>query len=334
MTLCNNNMRSSIVEYSVLFSTDTNSFKMASSSSDRNLNDIPQEFKDLFIWNPPRLWPSPIPGHTLSKKTGEPAFFDRHFTEKLKVLHVKRLPSLVHDIAALVDRTIAESPDNFLSFSGSANCFSAADMYRNTDLLDEGMADEIAVASFYDKSTSVFCLPVASILALRHPKLLRWSQSRNVSGHAIADGYLSFTKLLELDRRRVQYEESMDKETLNLFRALAKGRVSLLTHEFKNMAASGPEIMLAIPKLANESKFNWTSCESPECATSTKHKKMRTKVDDVKLGPDAIDTAWTFDSDDSEHHSLEEKMGGRKDLKRKRSDGTSSQNKASLLTPL
>ena len=207
-------------------------------------------------------------------------------------------------------------------------------MYRNTGQLPIGMADEKAVASFYDKSTSAFCLPIASILALQHPRLLWWSQSSNVSGHAIADGHLSFHDLSDLDEKGVQYEESMDKETLNLFRALAKRRASHLTHEFKNMAAGGPEIMLAIPKLSNESKFNWTKCESPDCATSIKHKRMRIKVDEVRLGPDAIDTAWTFDSDDSEHHSLEEEMGGRKDLKRKRSDGTSSQNKASLLTPL
>ena len=206
-------------------------------------------------------------------------------------------------------------------------------MYRTTGQLPIGMADEKAVASFYDKSTSVFCLPIASILALRHPRLLLWSQSSNVSGHAIADGYLSFQDLSDLDEKGVQYEESMDEETLNLFRALAEDRVSLLTNEFKNMAAGGPEIMLAIPKLSNEGKFNWTSCEIPDCATSDKHKRMRIKVDKVHLGPDAIDTARTFDSDDSEHHSLEE-MGGRKDLKRKRSDGTSSQNKASLSTPL
>ena len=39
--------------------------------------------------------------------------------------------------------------------------------------------------------------------------------------------------------------------------------MSHVTHEFKNMAAGGPETMLAVPKLSNESKFNWTECESP-----------------------------------------------------------------------
>ena len=107
----------------------------------------------------------------------------------------------------------------------------------------------------------------------------------------------------------------------------------LLTHEFMNMAAGGPDTILAVPKLSNESEFNWPNCEGPDCATLTKHMKERLKVDVVNFGSDAIDTPWTFDSVDCEHQSLEE-IGGRKTMKRKRSDGTSSQSKASLLSPL
>ena len=124
---------------------------MASSSSDP-LNNIPQAFKDLFEWNPPRL--RSIPGHKMSTKTREPAFFVKHFSDNLKLLHMKRMPSLVDDIAALVDKTIPDYPDNVLSPSPA--WFSAAFVGCIMDQVDPDMADEKSVARFYDHTTAMF----------------------------------------------------------------------------------------------------------------------------------------------------------------------------------
>jgi hypothetical protein len=58
--------------------------------------------------------------------------------------------------------------------------------------IDRDMTDEKAVASFYNKTTATFCAPVASTFALRlldWDGLLVWTQSANVSGYAIADGF-------------------------------------------------------------------------------------------------------------------------------------------------
>lgn len=52
----------------------------------------------------------------MSTKTCESAFFDRHLSEGLKLLRVKRLPSLAHDIAAIVDRTIMDSVNDGAQF--------------------------------------------------------------------------------------------------------------------------------------------------------------------------------------------------------------------------
>jgi hypothetical protein len=111
-------------------------------------------------------------------KTRPPAFFDRHFSEKLKLLHVKRFPSLAQDIAAIVDKTIMDSINAGFQFPPSGTLLSARQ--RNFAVQ--------AVASFYDKTT--FCAPVASTLALRLSdwnNLPVWTQSANVSGYAIAD---------------------------------------------------------------------------------------------------------------------------------------------------
>lgn len=56
------------------------------------------------------------------------------------------------------------------------------------------MTDEKAVASFYCQTAAFFCAFIASTLALRlsnwETPLLSWTQSANVHGHAITDGFL------------------------------------------------------------------------------------------------------------------------------------------------
>ena len=69
----------------------------------------------------------------MSIKTREPAFFDKHFSDKLKVIHVKCLPSLVQDIAALVDKAITDYPDNRFSLPPSPAWFLAADIKENIE---------------------------------------------------------------------------------------------------------------------------------------------------------------------------------------------------------
>ena len=57
-----------------------------------------------------------------------------------------------------------------------------------------------------------------------------------------------------------------------------------MTNEFKNMAAGGPEVMLAIPNLSNSPSFDWTGCEFPNCASMIHHLKECEKAAAVFLG--------------------------------------------------
>ncbi len=52
----------------------------------------------------------------------QPAFLDKHFSKELKLLRMERLPSLVHDITAIVDRTTV------VQFPPSCKFYSANDM--------------------------------------------------------------------------------------------------------------------------------------------------------------------------------------------------------------
>jgi hypothetical protein len=148
---------------------------------------IPQELEYLFFWNPPRLIPSLLPGKKMSTKTRTPKYFDKHFHEALQLLHVKRLPTLVRDITAIVDAAIKDGvqfPKDIL--------YPAMMVDTLVKTTSKGMADEKAVASFYERTTALLCLPAASVLALRVPFLLDWTQSANVTGYAIAEGFLHF----------------------------------------------------------------------------------------------------------------------------------------------
>lgn len=154
---------------------------MSSSASDP-LSGIPQELKDLFSWNPPRLNPFSFP---TSIKTRPPAFFDKHFSKELKLLRVKCLSSLAHDIAAIVDKIIMDSFNDDVQFSPSDTLLSARQ--RNSAVRSIGR--DIV----HERTTSTFCAPVASTLALRlsdWDSLLVWTRSANVSGYATADGLL------------------------------------------------------------------------------------------------------------------------------------------------
>ena len=124
------------------------------------MSGIPQDLKDLFSWNPPLLVPEPFPAsRTISTKTHEPAFFDKHFTEKLKLLRLKRLPSLAHDIATIVDKTIMDSFNDGVKIPPFDTLLLSA-LQRNSIVksYDWSMTNEVhekAVANFLLRTHSV-----------------------------------------------------------------------------------------------------------------------------------------------------------------------------------
>ena len=103
-----------------------------------------------------------MPGQKMSVQSRSPGFFDKHFSEKLKLLYVKRLPSLVHDITALVDKIIADCPDDFFSSTPSSEWFPAATIKLMTRQATRSMADEKDVVGFYERTTATFCITVAT----------------------------------------------------------------------------------------------------------------------------------------------------------------------------
>lgn len=251
----------------------------------------------------------------MSKRTRDPAFFDKHFSDKIKLLHVKRLPTLIDELIAIADKTIAKGVQSLPS-----NPYSARDFSRVLDDIDTKVVDEKEVACFYERTTATFCLGLASSLALGVPSLLRWNQSANVSGYAIADGFLYFAEPNDLAARYAQLEVVMDKETVKQILLMAEKRSSLATYEFKNLAAGREEVMHAVPNLSNFPMFEWTDCKAPDCAKLIKHQAERAKVREAEqnVGPDAESLIWRHPG----IAHLQSSSG-----KRKRDDDSNDQNK-------
>jgi len=149
------------------------------------------------------------------------------------------------------------------------------------------------VASYYERTTATFCIKAASLFALSAPNLLRWSQSANVSGYAIADGFLYFANPTYSPDAYRQLEMDMEEETVERIRVLAEARSSLSTEAFENLVPGGFDVMRAIPMLSNMPKFEWTVCTAPDCAISKKHEREREKVREVEnaMGRDAKKSA-------------------------------------------
>jgi hypothetical protein len=158
------------------------------------MTSILDEIEALFSWNPPALKPVTLTGKKPSTKSRPPAFYDKHFSDPLVLLCVKRLPSLVQDLAANVDRALRAASETLPPVDGF---YTATDMERVVWNINKNVKDEKGVAKFYDKTTGMFCTPLASTLAL-HPKasnsnwrsLLEWTQSVSSSGYVIMDGEL------------------------------------------------------------------------------------------------------------------------------------------------
>jgi hypothetical protein len=125
---------------------------MASSASDPlSILIIPET--QGFSWNPPQLNPFPLTDKKMSTKTRPEslAFFDKHFSKELKLLRVECLPSLVHDITAIVDKSIIDYFNDGLQFPPESKFYSAEDIDRAVENLDKDMEDEEAVANFMTK---------------------------------------------------------------------------------------------------------------------------------------------------------------------------------------
>jgi len=153
----------------------------------------------------------------------------------MRLLHVRRLPSLVHQLQKNVDHTLlaasATLPRTWYPIGTRQWDFT---MNSATCMSDVAM-DEKAIAEIYGKTTAAFCVPLASTLAL-HPRaskdtwklLLLWTQSVSPSGYAIMDGELQIIQKVNNDSFD-KIAEAMDPETRGIVKEMRSSLTSLAT---------------------------------------------------------------------------------------------------------
>jgi hypothetical protein len=108
-----------------------------------------------------------------------------------------------------------------------------------------------------------------------------------VSGYVIMDGELGIIAAAsdDEDTEHEMIVEIMESETRCIFDEIRDSRSPFATWEMKSPFAGPLEVMLTVPNLGN---FSWTSCTYPEYPTDEKHINERKKIEDIKVGVDAL----------------------------------------------
>ena len=255
-----------------------------------------EELDAIFSWNPPRL--VLVPAQTSDRKpstsTRKPAFFDLHFSDRLILKHVVRLPSLVQSIARTVDTALDATKNALPELSGILRI----EVIRQLAGFQEcHVRNEKGVSHLYSHTTAVFCPIVASTLAL-HPTaprwmpLIRWTEALSSSRHAIVDAELTFFQAdtSKGGKQREEIIQSMESGRRRIVETMRQKALPLMTFEFKSLSAGPVEVMTAVRKLGD---FNWTYCGSLRnpCRIPG-HKEIRDMVDAIVPGPDARHPPW------------------------------------------
>ena len=260
--------------------------------------EVRREIEALFNWNPCHLEPQASSSNSTSKSTSKstraPAYFDKHFSKKMLLLHVKHLPSLVQQLQNNVDNTLfatsATLPHTWFPIGTSHRD------YLMNYTVSHVAKDEKAVAEIYGKTTAAFCVSLASTIAL-HPKaskdtwknLLLWTQSLRSSAYAIMDGEL---RIIPGGGHFDEIVETMDPETRDIVKEMGSSSTSLATWEFKSLATGSEDVMKAVHSFHD---FDWTSCSEEQCDLLQPHQNQTNKAESIVIGRDAQNPPWTLD---------------------------------------
>ena len=247
-----------------------------------------REIEALFDWNPPRL----ISISQKSTTTRPPPFYDKHFSKDLVLRHVKRLPSLVHDLARNVDSALLAASK---SLPPPVHEITADHREFIIEEMPKVVRNKQGVAEYYQQTTAQFCARVASTLAL-HPQastsrwrsLLVWSQSNRSSHYVIMDGELRFKDWNRGEPYVQTIMNSMDPETREIVEEMKESGTSFGSWVLNSITAGSDNVLKAVLNLG---EFTWTYCDK-DCPPA--HQKWKDKVNNVVVGPDAQHPLWNF----------------------------------------
>lgn len=194
-----------------------------------------------------------------SYSTRQPAPYDRHMDEKLRLRRVVYAESIIPDITKVVDKYLRnfELPTTGLT---SAHKMTMNDMAHN----QEPTKLESAVVGRYTEIIAKPLIRVASTLALRLPRwekaFFLWSPYSSTHDFAIGDGFF------RVSPQSAQYH--LPEHTTRVLTAMEEWFPNVGVWEFKSVFAGSEDRMADIVALAKEDiDFPWVTCSetSQDC---------------------------------------------------------------------
>ncbi|KAF9505632.1 hypothetical protein BS47DRAFT_1489755 [Hydnum rufescens UP504] len=232
--------------------------------------------RHYFAWSPPTLSIDNRRSKAPSTGSRIPAFYDKHFSIKLILKQVRRLPSLAQQLAGNAAKGLEEASETLPSSIG----FTTAD-YRDCGVLQFE--------------------PCSSFLVL-HPRtpppawysLVDFTQSPGAASEALEDGRLHLTAIRDDASMQAKQEflvHSLESETRGAFLRLQKADATLMTWEVKSLSAGSRKVMLSVLSI---DAFKWTFCTDHDCAANESHCQQRDKIQYAgkMLGRDAECPPW------------------------------------------
>lgn len=244
---------------------------------------------------------------TKNRATRRAAFYDKHIADHLILLHVKRLDSLVDSIAGTVDQAIKDAYKQG-PLPADDSDVKEKRIRSRTDRSLMQILREDGVAEYYNNLTALFCLPVASTLAL-HPTLdewtsrLHWTKQQNKAGWAIADGVLVLDPMPKADNAELMALYRADLEHVypdirENWGHLRRIYPNLAIWEIKSLTVGDAEVMEGIALLSvRKELFRWKRCIR-DCGRRD-HKNVCATHDKWHPGFDALRPQWKLDIGDS-----------------------------------
>ncbi|KAG6908552.1 hypothetical protein DXG01_004185 [Tephrocybe rancida] len=222
---------------------------------DTSISDM-DNLRTFFEYSLPELLPHPK-DHTSSEETRDPATFDQHLPNYLRLHNIVYLPSMVTELENIAENALGDyltrkgalPPTDGLFPSHSALNLAL----EKADL--ENIINEEKVVHVYEKLAPKFCAIVAATLEFQRDSWgrdnLKWSSKSNYAkSKAIADGFLQLTKVPMATSGKLSEE----------YQAMIKNFPIIGVWEFKSLVAGRLDLLRAFRSLCLQEQFSWTGC--------------------------------------------------------------------------
>ena len=288
----------------------------ASSRLAGHLDDfLPKDAQFVLAWNPEkfrtegdskanvtRALPDTASSALRTTATGttrQAAFYDKHLAPQLILERVVYFDTLISTIANTVDQAIQDAVTK-RPLPSHAGALPPERVIKEQVFQDDRIKyRETGVSETYLRYTSVYCLPIASTLAL-HPSseswtsILNWTTDGKLGRWAIADGVLRIARRIfqndQLERQLLQNEDAGKKD---IIQRLALGNTTLAVWEMKSLTVGTAKVMQEIAEMGlTQAKFPWKKCTLTVC--DRYWEGMEEYNESYNAGFDARSPPWTL----------------------------------------